>query len=90
MLAPTRMLSEALERESCLYWRGRPVSVVRCSDAGGEVDGTRVDAMDMLSSAWERDDIVVVGDRIAVLRDTRSRNFFLLLTTVRASSHILH
>jgi hypothetical protein len=70
VLAPTRMLSEALERESCLYWRGRPVSVVRCSDAGGAVDGMRVEAMDMLSSAWECDAIVVVGDGIVMLRVT--------------------
>lgn len=70
MLAPTRMLSEALERESCLYWRGRPVRVARGSGPEVDVDGTRVEAMDMLSSSWECDDIVVVGDRIVVLRDT--------------------
>ena len=57
----TRGLSEALERVSCLYSRGRPVSVVRVS-SGLEVEvvGTRVEAMDRLSSAREWEDIVVV------------------------------
>lgn len=62
MLAPTRGLSEALERESCLYSRGRPVRVVRCSGLGIVVEGTRVEAIDMLSlSAWWWEDIVIIG-----------------------------
>lgn len=63
MLAPTRKLSPltVLERESCSYWRGRPVSVVRSSGPEVEDDGTRVEAMDKLSSSRELEVILVVG-----------------------------
>jgi len=62
VLAPTRKLSPltVLERVSCSYLRGRPVSVVRSSRPEVEDDGTRVEAMDRLSSAREWEDIVVV------------------------------
>lgn len=63
MLAPTRKLSPltVLERESCSYWRGRPVSVVRSSEPEFEDGGTRVEAMDRLSSSRDWEVIVVVG-----------------------------
>ena len=63
MLAPTRKLSPltVLDRESCSYRRGRPVSVVRSSGPEVEDDGTRVEAMDKLSSSRVLEVILVVG-----------------------------
>lgn len=86
VLAPARKLSPltVLERESCSYLMGRPVRVVRVSsglkDDVDVLDGTRVEAMDMLSSsAWYWDGIVAIVDRLWWIDGMKLHSF---LTTI--------